>query len=182
MTRKWALWLCSGVAAVALARYGWLTYSSYAKAVAWHCAHGNYAELGHHRVKLPLLWRPVDSNQWDTVKVQRAWPARPYFIDLAPSITSPPEPARFSTEEELVAKLEQVAARPGSKKMGATVVVRSAKLSNLYCLSLGVLGGTLFCYTTASSYRFDYVAAPTANSSEQRRVRVEAEAILSSLQ
>jgi hypothetical protein len=31
-------------------------YRMYAYAVAWHCVHGNYAEVGGHKVKLSILW------------------------------------------------------------------------------------------------------------------------------
>jgi hypothetical protein len=43
------------------------------RAIAWHCTHGNYAEVAGHRVKLPLLWWKNDEDApYRTVLLVRA--------------------------------------------------------------------------------------------------------------
>lgn len=48
-------------------------YRYYVFAIAWHGIHGNYAEVGGHRVKLPLLWwAEDDAYRYDTRLLLRA--------------------------------------------------------------------------------------------------------------
>ncbi len=179
----WNRRLFAGIAAILMIGYVWFYYGAYAKALAWHSLHGHYAQLGHRRVKLPLLWRPVDSGKWDTAKVARAWPMGPYLTDFAPSITAPPRPVLFTSEEQLQSNLaaSDMAGR-GHMTLGTKVVTLSSPALRLDCLDLTKVNSSLLCIMMATPYEFNYIGAPLLNPADQQKLRAEADAILSTLQ
>lgn len=54
--------------AISIARY-----HLYVHAVAWHCLHGDHAQVAGHTVTLPQLWwEEKDPSHWDTYLFKRA--------------------------------------------------------------------------------------------------------------
>ena len=157
-------------------------YHRYAYAAAWHCTHGNYAELAGHRVKLPILWWKEDAHAYDTVLLERACPANTYLkpeIVVSPAI---PGSIRDTDQDELKATQAAISSRNQDSFVGTSslLVVLSPRPFNLYCkreniVTSGiVLSSNLFCLAPKAPYSFTYDGPPTREK--------EAETILSSLE
>lgn len=156
-------------------------YYQYAYALSWHCLHGSYAQIGGHRVELPLLWWKADAQAYDTVNLVRAGVANTY---LKPEIVvSPAFPGaiRDSDQEELQAMQAAISRShesPGGES--SSLVVISTKALTMYCqrkdiIASGVsISTNLFCTAAKVQYAFTYNGPPN-------RVK-EAQAIFSTLE
>jgi hypothetical protein len=175
--------LLAGVVAAALmVGLPCVKFRQYAYAVAWHCVHGNYAEIGHHKVRLPAFWWKEDAYAFDTSVLRGARPAGMYDspeITLSPAI---PGEARDSDQDELKSTEAFVSSRNHDPFAGTSshLVVLSPAPFRLYCKREDIemsgldLSSNLFCHAARVPYSFTYDGPPTRER--------EAELILSSLQ
>ena len=110
-------------------------YHPYAYAVAWHCVHGNYAEIGGHRVRLPVLWWKEKADAYDTSLLVRACPARTF---IKPEITispTPPGSVRDTDRQELdsIQALVSSANHNALTGTSSSLVILNPKPFTLYC-------------------------------------------------
>jgi len=154
----------------------------YAYAVIWHRAHGDFATIGGHRVKLPTLWWKEDADAYDTSLLERAGHSNTFLasqIVVSPAI---PGEMRDSDEEELKSTQAIVAIRNRSLSAGTTLstITLYPKPFKLYCTREGsVISGVklysqLLCEAARVPYSFIYNGNPTQEN--------EAESILSTLE
>lgn len=54
------------------------SYRMYAFTIAWHCLHRNQAEIGGHRIRLPILWWNEKAEDYDTYSLERASPSNTF--------------------------------------------------------------------------------------------------------
>lgn len=164
-------------------------YRRYGYAVAWHCAHGNYAEVGGHRVRLPLLWWKERAHAHDTPDMQdhdewlaRACPSNTIFrpeIETSPTI---PGAGRDTDQEELKSTQSIVSTLSHNSVAGSShsLITLTPRPFTLYCMRqdltlLGVdLTSMLTCQAAGLPYSFTYNGPPTREK--------EAESILSTLE
>jgi hypothetical protein len=157
-------------------------YRRYAVAIVWHCVHGNYAEVGGNRVKLPLWWWKESTSAWKTSVLTRASSSRAVFepqIEVKPALPG----AIPETDQEA---LESARAIVSSNNRQSAVGARSSLVTlkptpfPLYCARNDAAPSgepvftTLYCHTARVSYVFTY-SGPTMREKE-------AESILSTLQ
>lgn len=153
------------------------------RAVAWHCAHGNYAEVAGHRVKLPLLWWKDDDAPYRTILLVRA--CNSCGVVQPGVLVSPMLAGQVwsSDEDNLKAVQKMIAGRNKSSldpARSSLVTIRSPAFV-LYCEkdeSVGALttlpNSSLFCEAANLAYSFSFDGDP--------RFEKEAESLLSTLQ
>lgn len=158
-----------------------IKYQQYAYALSWHCFHGNSAQIGGHRVTLPIWWWKEDSHAYDTALLVRASVTHTY---LRPTIVvSPAFPGaiRDTNQEELQAA--QAAISEKHKTAAGTLsslVIINTKAFTMYCeredfTTYGVdLSSNLFCTIAKVQYAFTYNGPPDREK--------EAQSIFSSLE
>ena len=154
----------------------------YAYAATWHCLHGDYAEIGGHRVKLPIFWWKQDAHAYDTSLLVRACLAN--TINKPEIIVSPaiPGETRDTDEEELRATQDDISSRNrgSNPRTSSSLVVLHTRPFTLYCKKENIvvsgidLDSNLFCHVARGPYLFSYDGSPSRE--------IEAESILSSLE
>src|ERR1039458_2734741 len=164
-------------------------YRRYAYAVAWHCMHGNYAEIGGHRVRLPILWWKENAHAHDTPDLRNRdeWLARacPSSVLPGPEIkVSPTIPGEVEGTEPEELKLTQavISTLNHNSESGwsHSLLTLTPRPFTLYCIKEHVtgygldLGSYLTCHAANLPYSFLYRGPQTSES--------EAESILSSLE
>lgn len=158
-----------------------LRYRQYAYAVTWHTLHGNYAELGGHKAKLPLLWWPVKAEAYDTSAVIRACPATAIVQPAISANPAIPGEVQSTNDLELENTKRFIALRnqdPATRPPLTLVTLQSGDMT-LYCWkeSIAPLGTplhtTLTCHSASSKYTFNYSGSPS--------LEIEAEVILSGM-
>jgi hypothetical protein len=157
-------------------------YRRYVYAVAWHYEHGNYTEIGGHRIRIPILWWKEDAHAYDTTLLVRAYPAG--ATDKPEVVASPAIPGeiRDTDQEELKSRRADISSRNGNSnsRTSPSLVVLNARQFTLYCkrddfvLSGIDLYSTLYCHAVRVPYTLTYDGPPTQEK--------EAEAILSTLE
>lgn len=157
-------------------------YSPYELALAWHCMHGNYAQIGGYRVRLPLLWRKVNIDSYHTSSLVRACSIRTF---LKPKIMVEPMLAGTmrDTDLETLQSIQGLTAIPNSAspfKASSSLAILKPHPFTLYCNVKEylpphtVLGTNLFCAAPKVPYSFTYDGPP--------RYEKEAESILTSIE
>lgn len=161
-----------------------LQYRWYLRAIAWHCLHGNHAEVAGHRVALPLVWwEEKDPLHWDTYHLVRACPG-----PLCPSadieigrVNPALQTNATETDQQELEKDRRMVSLFNQRQpqSNASIVVIRTPAMNLDCVrgSLGVSlpGGSGWSICGAPG--FPYTISFHAPTSER-----EAESILSTLQ
>ena len=174
----------AGLTALALAFVlGTAHYNRYVYAVAWHCAHGNYAQVAGHNVRLPILWwAEKDPDYYDTYLLLRACP---FSTRVRPSLTVRPTlqgAARETDAEELEAVQALIALKDSKSTAGisSSLVTLHSKQFTLYWERLEFapfgtpINTSLYCAAAKSSYFWNYFGPLFYEK--------EAELILSTLQ
>jgi len=166
-----------------------MNFRRYAYAVAWHCTHGEYAEVGGQRVRLPLLWWKEGTHAHDTedLRDRNEWLARACrsnefeIPEINVSQESPGE-APDADQDELRLTKDLVSAMYRHPVWGwsGSLVTLTPRRFTLYCskddeviFGVDVFNG-LTCHAAKIPYTFRY-SGPPANEQE-------AEAILSSME
>jgi hypothetical protein len=165
-------------------------YRMYAYAVAWHCVHGNYAEVGGHKVKLSILWWKERAHAHETSDMRdhdewlaRACPSNKLDekpeIDVSPAIPGEVENTQLE-ELKLTQSVISTLSHNSAKGWSHSLVTLTPRPFTVYCIrdDLTIFGddvlSRLTCYTAKLPYRFIYDGPPTREK--------EAESILSSLE
>jgi hypothetical protein len=153
-------------------------YRRYAVAIAWHCLHGDHADVGKFRMKVPLLWWVSDSDKYDTSVLVRATPSTsvdPPEIVVSPTIAGE---GRDSDAETLGATQELVEGNlkiPVAGKSSSLISIHPVPFT-LYCAkSTFIVPPTaiVMCHASKVKYAFSYRGASVYEG--------EAEAILSTI-
>jgi hypothetical protein len=157
-------------------------YRPYISASIWHRLHGNYAQIGGHRVRVPKLWWRADDAAYNTPLLLRALPstnfARPQIV-VNSAITGE---VRGSDQEELESTERSITLQKKAQSSGTSVslVVINAKAFTLYChkeeaAPMGIkLYSHLTCHAAAVPYTWIYQGPPMFEG--------EAESILSTVE
>jgi hypothetical protein len=163
---------------------GGLLWANHAdvRAIAWHCIHGNYAEVADRRVNLPLLWWKGDDDFYqDTVLVRACNSCGAVQPEV---LVSPARPGQMSSsdEDQLRAVQKMIAVKNGSKTglaSSSLVTIRSPAFV-LYCEKdeqvsaiSNLPDSVLFCNAANLPYLFSFYGDP--------HVEKEVESILSTL-
>jgi hypothetical protein len=166
-----------------------IRYRRYAYAVAWHCVHGNHAEIGGRQVSVPVLWWKErahghatsdfqDNNEW----LERACPSSTFprpEIEISPVIpgaVADTDREEYDLTRRVVSSLNEHSAKGCSHSL---IVLPAAKFS-LYCVRSNAalnefyMLDQLSCNSTKLQYSFGY-SGPSGREKE-------AEAIFLSLQ
>ena len=160
-----------------------IQYNRYAYAIGWHCLHGNYAQVGSYRVRVPLLWwGQRDSTHYKSYLLLRAFPFNTRLqTRLTVRSTLPVDVPKTDQEaSELVQTL--IASKDAKATAGtsSSMVILRAKHFSLYCEKLEFtpfaipLNTSLFCSAAGVPYTWNYFG-PSSNERE-------AELVLSTLE
>jgi hypothetical protein len=180
----------AGMAVIALAVcVFFVRYRRYAYAIAWHCANGNYAEIGGHKVQLPLWWWKERAHSHETLDLQDRdeWLARACPSDSFPkpeinvSPAMPGEAAETDAQElDVIQRTTAFLNQNPPTGWSHSLSVLKASRFTFYCMqdhfAVGALVITngLACIAPKIPYSFQYHGPP-------ERLR-EAEAIFGSVQ
>jgi hypothetical protein len=161
----------------------YMGYRRYAFALIWHCVHGNQAEVGGHKVILPLLWWKESAHAHDTydMRDRDEWLARacPSSLFSNPEINvSPVMPGEevAGTEEEELKLTQRVISslnQNPTKGWSYSLVVLSTARFSFYCMrEQAALGGSdlfngLRCHATSLKYSFNYTGPPERENEVQ---------------
>lgn len=122
-------------------------YRQYAYAIAWHCIHGNHAQVAGYRVTLPLLWwEEKDQLHWETYHLMRACPGLVCFnreIKVSHVVPALESTVTNTDQEELERDrklISDFSARrhPPSLSTAQTVATLRTKSFTLYCIRTDV--------------------------------------------
>jgi hypothetical protein len=158
-------------------------YHQYAYALAWHCVHGNNAEVGGRRVRIPILWwRESDPNAYDTSLLVRSYPAN--ILNRPQIVVRPTLPGEVQDNDLQGLRTSQAIITLQNKdaflKKQSSLVSLNPKAFTLYCVReditpFGVaILSTLSCRAAKTHYSFTYSGSPALEK--------EAELILSTLE
>jgi hypothetical protein len=159
-----------------------IEYRQYAYSVAWHRVHGDYAEFGGHRIRLPILWRREDSGAYNTSLFVRACPGvaplKPEIV-VSPTISGEVE---NTDQEELKAARDIILLKEQDNiaKTQLSLVMLTPRSLGLYCVreDAAPFGAPIFsnlsCHAARIPFSFTYNGHPTAEK--------EAESILSTIE
>lgn len=151
-------------------------------AVAWHCRHGDYADVAGRKIKIPLLWWKENSHYYQTFLLRRALPSD--VIGQQDIEVGPMFPGTMTdSNDETLRLTEKIIsshnAHPDGHTFSSLVTLHSG-ISVFYCdkEDLGAPGNALqsnlHCHASGLPYSFSFNGSPA--------VEKEAESILSTLQ
>jgi hypothetical protein len=154
----------------------------YVYAIIWHCLHGNYAQVGGYKMKLPIWWwEERDPNRYDTWLLLRA-SANTLLrdeIDISPVIPGGIRESDDAQREAVENSISQANHDALSERSWSLVTLKTRR-ANLYCQKLDSTLSNISFYTNVSctaarsKYVFSYNGLSTGQS--------EAITILSSLE
>ena len=133
----------------------------YLFAIAWHCVHGNSAEMASYRIKVPLFWWKADTDVYGESRLVRATSI--FASDSAPEVTVDlvnPGKERATNDDEMKA-VQQLVARQRQSAGGTstTFVLIHSGLFDLSCFKHFITpppGNILVCRATGIRYSFNY--------------------------
>jgi hypothetical protein len=153
----------------------WIGYRRYAIALIWHCVHGNQAEVGGHKIILPLLWWKESAHAYDTsdMRDRDEWLARacPSSLFSNPEINVSPavlgEVADSEKEElKLTQRVISDLNQNPTKGWSYSLVVLSTSRFSFYCMrEQAAMGGLemfngLRCHAASLKYSINYTGPP----------------------
>jgi hypothetical protein len=172
------LWrITAGIGFVLLVA-GLLPYRSYILSLAWHSVHGPSAKFGQQEITLPLLWRELNADDYDTHVFARA-SSSDTFPD--PEITIRPfQMSRMETDQHLLESLQRLISARNSHPVSGTsssLVVLHSPSHTLFCEKshsqlFGIdLTDHLMCETAGVPYALIFDGPPLYESEAEAVIR-----------
>ena len=184
---KRALLVVAGISIALLVGFAGLANGSYVSAAAWHCGHGNHAQVGSYRLRLPWRWRTLGAPNNELTLLGAGtsdFGRRPKIMLMPADPDDPPPPSKGDPDQDELNYVKQSVTLMNryypSKGWATSLVVLKPKPFPIYCerMEYSHTGENRFiemtCHVGHTGDVFLYTGPPSREP--------EAESILSSIQ